>query len=95
MQYIFKTSKGELLSSDNQQLIEACEKVARQYEKLALATRNGDSYAAHVTEAQKHLNLNRAYMWAEQIRKRGNLNNFTVWQKVNYELTGECPALLT
>lgn len=89
----FRTSKGETITGE--QLQAACEKVAQWYEANALAVRNSNSYASHVTEARKDQKLAESYDWAEKVRQGENLHNFSVWQRVNIELTGDCVAFMT
>ena len=92
--YSFRTHNGEVLTPDNPRLVAACESVAQWYENNAHAIRRKDRYAKHVTEERKEENLQRQLEYAESIRQRENLNNFSVWQRVNAELTGECIAFL-
>jgi len=92
--YSFRTHTGEVLTPDNPRLVAACESVAQWYEDNARAVRGEDAYASHVTEAQKDKNMQDQFAWAESVRQRENLNNFSVWQRVNTELTGECVAFL-
>jgi hypothetical protein len=93
--YSFQTSAGEVLLHNDPRLIEVCERVATWYEKQADLVRAQNSFAKHVTESQKGDYINKHYLqWAEKIRQRENLNNFSVWQRVNAELTGECVAFL-
>jgi hypothetical protein len=72
---------------------EACSKVAKDWRELCRAIRIEDEYAAHVTEAQKDKDLSEGLALADEI-ERGEINSFTIWQRVNLELTGECVAFL-
>lgn len=95
MKYSFRTHNGEILLPDDSRLVEACEKVAKWHEQNAIAVRKENHYGSHVTENQKDQFLAERLEWAEKIRQRLNLNNFSVWQRVNAELTGECIAFLS
>jgi len=88
----FRTHTGEIVDGDRLQT--ACESVAHWAEQNAYAIRNEDEYASHVTEAEKDEYLRQDLEWAEKIRKQENLHNFSVWQRVNAELTGKCVAFL-
>ena len=57
----------------------------------AKAIRAGD-YADHVTDEQKDLNLQKSLNLAQKVRE-GYFDNFTIWQRINTEITGECVAL--
>lgn len=77
-----------------EELQAARETVADWWANNARAIRSNDAYASHVTEKQKDEILARSLETAEQCR-RGELDhNFTFWQRINTELTGECVALL-
>jgi hypothetical protein len=72
----------------------ARETVADWWAANAREIRETDPYAPHVTEEQKDQLLADSLANAEKIR-RGELdNNFTIWQRINLALTGECVALL-
>lgn len=94
MALAFQTHLGEVLPANDAKLVAACETVAQWYEDNARATRIEDAYASHVTEQKKDELMLKQFDWAEQVRQRKNLHNFSVWQRVNAELTGECVALL-
>ena len=73
----------------------ARESVANWWADNARAIRQSDCYASHVTEETKDEMLTRGLETAERVR-RGEMDcNFTIWQRINTELTGECVALLT
>jgi hypothetical protein len=88
----FRTHTGEVVTGERLQA--ACKAVAQWQEENARAIRREDTYASHVTEEQKEQALSEYLAWAEKNRKQENLHNFSVWQRVNTELTGECVALL-
>lgn len=72
----------------------ACKTVADDWRKLGHAIRQDDQYASHVTEAQKEKALADMLAIAERLEK-GEIGSFTLWQRVNYELTGECVPFLS
>lgn len=87
----FKTHTGEVITGERLQ--KAFDKVADDWANLGLKIRKDDEYAAHVTEEEKDANLTRDLESADNIRA-GNISDFTIWQRINTELTGECVALL-
>lgn len=87
----FRTHTGEIV--EGERLREALNAVADWYAENARAIRRDDHYAAHVTEARKDEALASGLEFAEQVR-RGEHCGFSVWQRVNTHLTGECVALL-
>lgn len=87
----FVTHTGEIISGERLQ--DAINNVANDWANLAYAIRKKDAYAPHVTEQQKDNQLIKMLVIAEEIRQ-GNINSFTIWQRVNNYLTGECVALL-
>lgn len=94
MKYSFRTHTGGVLPSNDSRLIAACETVAQWQESNAKAIYEENAYASHVTQEQKEKELSEYRAWAEKTRSRENLSNFSVWQRVNTELTGECIAFL-
>ena len=88
MQFI--THKKEIILGDR--LIKAIEGVKSDLINLAYAIRKEDNYAAHVTDLQKDQILEKSLQSANDIYNK--LNNFTIWQRINTKLTGECIALL-
>lgn len=87
----FKTHTGEIVTGDRLQ--KALNTVADFWADNARAIRKENRYASHVTEDRKEKNLKDQLERAEQIRG-GDIGSFTIWQRVNTELTGECVALL-
>lgn len=87
----FRTHTGEIVTGDR--LAVACAKVADDWADLGRAIRAADNYAPHVTEAKKDFDLARMLNAADAIRQ-GEINSFTIWQRVNTAVTGECVALL-
>jgi len=87
----FKTSTGEIVKGER--LIKALNAVADQWAQLGHDIRKEDLYAIHVAEQAKEDALQKMLDQAEEIRA-GKITNLTFAQKLNYELCGECPALL-
>lgn len=61
--------------------------------KSAHEIRKGD-YASHVTEDKKEEILQEDLKQAELIRSGKLDHNFTIWQRMQYVLTGECIPFL-
>jgi len=87
----FKTHTGEIVTGER--LTQALNEVANDWANLGRAIREENLYASHVTEEQKEENLMRDLAHAEEVRN-GEIKSFTIWQRVNEKLTGECVALL-
>jgi len=88
----FYTHKGEAITGERLQW--ALDRVAEDWKALAYAIRKEDAYGSHVTEEMKEAYLQAMLAEAEDIRKGEKSLNFTFWQRVNAELTGECIAFL-
>ena len=73
--------------------MEACKKVAEDCRELSYAIRKCNDYGNHVTESQNEEALQKRLKAADVV-ERGEIKNFTIWQRVNQELTGECVAFL-
>lgn len=86
----FITHKNEIITGER--LNNALNNVADFWAENSKKIRFGN-YANHVTEIQKDFILTEGLKRAEAIRN-GDFNNFTIWQRVNTILTGECIALL-
>lgn len=87
----FRTHTGEVIEGERLQA--AIEKVADWYRDNSIAIRAEDCYADHVTEERKEEILEKGLAFAERVRA-GEITGFSVWQRINTELTGECVALL-
>ena len=87
----FRTHTGEIVTGDKLQA--ALNAVADDWAALGRAIRAEDRYASHVTEETKDAALVKMLASAEAIRQ-GDVKSFTIWQRVNAKLTGECVALL-
>lgn len=88
---VFVDSNGVTHRLENMQ--EVLSKVANDWEQLGYDIKKQNLYANHVTEEIKEKDLQRHIDTANEIRN-GVINSFTIWQKVNTELTGNCVALL-
>lgn len=86
-----RTHTGEIVTGPR--LTAALNKVADDWANLACAIRGEDAFASHVTEETKEQALTEMLERAEAIRN-GDIGSFTIWQRVNEVLTGECVALL-
>lgn len=87
----FTTHKRETISGPGLQ--NALNKVADDWAALGEAIYKENAYADHVPESVKLLNREEHYTRAAEIRA-GEVKSFTIWQRVNEVLTGECVALL-
>lgn len=87
----FRTHTGEIVTGER--LVTALNQVADERIELYKRIRIEDAYADHVSEETKDQILASDIQYAESIRK-GEINDLTAWQNLNYELTGECVALL-
>lgn len=85
----FRTHTGEIVTGDRLQ--SALKTVADWRKNHAEYMLNYKGYPEHVTEAMKQDAYARGVAESEKIRA-GNVSNFTVWQRVNQELTSECVA---
>ena len=72
---------------------DAFQKVSDEKVALAKGIRACGDYASHVTEEQKDAIMKESIRLAVQVQV-GTINNFTIWQRVNYILTGECVAFM-
>lgn len=73
---------------------EALNSVADDWEQLARDIRKEDAYASHVSVLEKDGEMLRMMNTAAEIRK-GVIKSFTIWQRVNEKITGECVAFLS
>lgn len=86
----FKIHTGEIVEGEMLEI--ALKKVAEDWRKNAMEIRKGQ-YAFHITESEKDEILKNSLEFADLI-ERGEANSFTIWQRVNFELTGETIAFL-
>jgi len=75
----FKTHNGNIVDAT-----EAFDKVADDWTRLA-----GDVYNETETTPQSIRRLYNMLLDVERIRN-GEVTSFTIWQRVNEEITGEC-----
>lgn len=87
----FITHNKEVIRGER--LKDALNKVADDWAKLGHDIRKENDYGDHVTELDKDRQLYAMLKHAEEIRN-GDFSGFTVWQRVNEELTGECIEML-
>lgn len=87
----FKTHTG--VNVPGPQFMAACKAVADDWRNLAHAIRKEDRYASHVTEARKEQALQDMLENAARI-EAGEIESFTIWQRINTKLTGECVGFL-
>jgi len=87
----FQTHNKEIVKG--KRLKDALNHVADNWKSNAIAIRESDDYASHVTEATKDLRLEQGLRLAEYVRL-GHVESFTMSQRINTYLTGECIALL-
>lgn len=87
----FTTHEGEVVTG--QRLKAALNKVANDWATLARDIRDEDDYAEHVSERTKDEDMLAMLEKADRIRK-GEVNNFAIWQRVNTVLTGKCVDLM-
>lgn len=88
---IFRDSNG--ITHNIKDIQHVFDKVGNDWERLGYAIRRGDTYADHVTEEMKDNILQKRIVAANEIRN-GIVDSFTIWQRINEELTGQCVALL-
>jgi hypothetical protein len=87
-----KTHTGEIITGKRLEL--AVLRVASEWLELGYAIRQEDAYASHVTEAKKDEILAQHVLSAKEFALGISFPSFTMWQRLNTELTGECVALL-
>ena len=87
----FRTHTGEVVEGEC--LAAALKQVSDDWRRLGFDIRNEDAYADHVTEAEKDAALLTMLDEADAVAS-GRVQSFTIWQRVNAVLTGECVALL-
>lgn len=64
------------------------------YELSASAFDDDFGFADHVTNEQKAKYAEDQLIYANEIEQGLHDGNFTIWQRMNYYLTGECVPLL-
>ena len=89
----FIDSNGKHYNSNDPELVEAIDEVSIFFLILAFRKFIADDYADHVHENTKIDNFLKEIQSAIEI-KNGRIDNFTVSQRINTILTGECVPLL-
>ncbi|MCR9222848.1 MAG: hypothetical protein NXH70_02165 [Hyphomonas sp.] len=87
----FRTHTGEIVKGAK--LRRALNRTAKFYRDNAQAIYDTDPYASHVTQETKDEALAKGLASADEIKK-GRVDNLTVAQRLDYELTGECIPLM-
>lgn len=87
----FKTHTGETVTGEK--LTNALNLAAKQWQDNAIALYQGDDYPPHVTLRTKRIRLLDGLKTARKIRAN-EIDNFTLWQRVDTILTGECIGFL-
>jgi hypothetical protein len=82
-----KLHTGKILTES--ELKEALATVANEYRETAHIMRTSSYYADHITESDKERFLVESLKNADEIEQGLHNRNFTIWQKVDYLLTGE------
>lgn len=72
----------------------AREAVADFFALNAWAIHKDDEYGPHVTAEEKKEALEKRLAWSEAVRRGEADHNFAAAQRIWFELTGECVALL-
>jgi hypothetical protein len=88
----FRTHKGEYV--EGKRLQDALASVASDWRELAHAIYQDDAYASHVTQNEKDAIRAKHLAFADRIESGKESVGYTIWQRVNSKLTGECVALL-
>lgn len=88
----FTTHIGRVVTGE--ELKAALSAVADDWAQLAIAIHREDCYAPHVTLEQRDEYLIEMLKDAEDIRA-GHVRSFTIRQRINTKLTGECVALFS
>jgi hypothetical protein len=87
-----KLHTGKILTET--ELAEALKKVANDLRENAYAIHSENAYASHVTQEEKERYLQERLGYANEVEKGLHNRNFTIWQRVDTMLTGECVAFL-
>ena len=87
-------ANGERREATQAELIAARKYAAEIPRKLAAEALTADYYADHVTIQDRVEIKERELKRAEQIENGEHDHNFTIWQRMNYYITGESIALL-
>lgn len=73
----------------------AREYAAKIHHKLAASAFDPDfGFASHITEEDKQKYSDDQRRYAAEVEAGEHDSNFTIWQRMNYFLTGECTPFL-
>ena len=87
-----KLHTGKILTDTG--IAEALKKVANDLRENGYAIHSENAYASHVTQEEKERYLQERLGYANEVEKGLHNSNFTIWQRVDTMLTGECVAFL-
>ena len=87
-----KLHTGKILTES--ELKEALAKVANDLREHAQMMRKSNYYADHITEEDKERFLAKDLEYANEVENGLHNRNFTIWQRVDYMLTGESVPFL-
>ena len=91
---MFRTSTNKIIT-DESLIQKAREYASKNLKEGARKIRSGEKkMASHVTKEEKLKIAKRKEDYANEIIAGRHDVNFTVWQRMNYYLTGECPGFL-
>jgi hypothetical protein len=76
------------------ELQKALFEVANDWRESVIKILEQDHYASHVTQAEKEHYFTKGMEFAHKIETGDFPMSFTIWQRINEKLTGECVALL-
>jgi len=87
-----RTHTGKTITG--KKLDEARKHVAEWKRENTRAIRKEDAYAAHISETMKDSYLEKGLSYADEIEDGMHDGNFTIWQRMNTFITGDCIAFL-
>ncbi len=90
----FRTHTGEIVTG--QRLQDALIEVGNDWAQIGIQAKakNYDDWPAHVSDEVKQEFTDKHIRHGEEIKRGEGCDNFTIWQRINNVLTGECVALL-
>jgi len=92
VQIKFRTHTGEIVFGERLRV--AISKVSADLVALANDIYIENAYGPHVTEQEKCKYRLEGIQRALEVGEGKHLGNFSIWQRINGELTGECVGLL-
>lgn len=88
-----KTSDGKVYSE--KQIQEARNQTAQVFIDHAEEIKGGKvEFGGHVTKERQLSIAQENLDYAEEVKQGKHDSNFVIWQRMNFYLTGECPAFL-